>query len=336
MKKSQIFTLLLFFFVYSDIGGRSRQGMKIFSYKPEFFKKKAQMTEEQAFKFLSKYPLARNVNYAAVPWTVFYAVKESLQKKLSKIKLSANKSSKKKSKKKSTKKKLESGFTVCQHIKYREIIPILKKLGITLLFAPHAPEKQEFKDVLVVPFPIYPTNGVNPAEEKDILYSFIGFRSHLVRREIFSFPDQSDVVIKRREKWHFHLRHKSRIMQLRFSQQREEEKKEYQDVLARSRFSLCPRGTGPSTIRFWESLQAGAIPVLIADDMTLPKVKGINWDDCIIRIAEKDVSSIDKTIRAISLEKEEQMRQACLRAFTLSCAGKNFIQTIRTYFEEES
>ncbi len=335
MKKMLFFIFFLFFFICINFDCTSNQRMKMYTYKPELFKKKAKMTEEQAYKTLAKYPIEENLNYAAVPWTVFFQEKALLKKKLSKVKLSDKKSSKIKQTKKS-KKKLSDGFTVCQHIKYREIIETLRKLGINILFAPHAPKKQEFKDVTVVPFPIYPTNGVDPAAKKDILYSFIGFRSHPVREEIFSFPKRADVVIKRREKWHFHLRFKNRIIRLVVFEQKEQEKREYQDVLARSRFSLCPRGTGPSTIRFWESLQAGAIPVLLADAMALPKIKGINWDDCVIQIAEKDVSSIDKVIRSISPAKEEQLRKNCLHAFEVTCAGKNFIQTIRSYFGENS
>ena len=169
------------------------------------------------------------------------------------------------------------------------------------------------------------------------MYSFIGFRSHPVREKIFSLKPGPDVVIKKREKWHFFLRRfRRRIIRVRFSPKREEEKREYQDILARSRFSLCPRGTGPSTIRFWESLQAGAIPILLADAMALPNINGINWDDCIVRVPEKDVFSVDSIIRSISPEEERQMRENCLRAFTLSCAGKNFVQMIRDYFEKKT
>src|SRR5437763_1885888 len=81
------------------------------------------------------------------------------------------------------------------------------------------------------------------------------------------------------------------------------------------KYYLCPRGVGPNTIRFWESLQAGAIPVLISDNMALPK--GFNWDNCIIRIREKDILSINSILVSISPKKEEEMRENCLIAYEL-------------------
>ncbi|MGB8367490.1 MAG: exostosin family protein [Candidatus Babeliales bacterium] len=296
------------------IFGNSFEKMTMYTFEKELFTKIPNMTSEQrVYEILSIYPIEKDVNYFATSWGMLFR-----QKRLNQAKLP---------------KKLNGGFTVCQHIRYREIIPVLRELGINILFAPHAPQRQQYNDIIVLPFPLYPNNGINPAEKKDILYSFIGLESHPTRKKIFALPRRSDVIIKRRSAWHFYLRNEKAIL-LRWSERREQERKEYQNTLTRSRFSLCPRGTGPSTIRFWESLQAGAIPVLLADAMALPKIEGINWDDCIIRILEKNISSVDHIIRAISSEKEIAMRENCLRAFALSCASDNFVQTIRDYFEK--
>ena len=314
MKKYRIqISLFFWFIVYTNIITSVTEKMTMYAYEIEFFQKIANMTSEQrVYEILSAYPIEKNVNYLAVSWGILF-VRKNLQVKLSK--------------------KLNGGFTICQHIRYREIIPVLRRLGVTVLFAPHAPKKQQYKDITVLPFPLYPNNGIGPAKEKDILYSFIGLESHPVRKKIFSLSRRSDIVIKKRSCWHFYLRCKGRVIPLKWSPRREQEREEYQDILSRSRFSLCPRGTGPSTIRFWESLQAGAIPVLVADAMALPKIEGINWDDCIVRVSERNVSSVDRIIRAIPPEKEMQLRENCLRAFALSCAGENFVQAIRDYFE---
>ncbi len=306
------------FFVFSVIDTEavvSTNGiMKMLAYETALFQKMNDMTSEhKVHEILSAHPIEKNINYLAVPWGILFR-RKNLQ-----IKLPV---------------KLNGGFTICQHIRYREIIPVLRKLGVNVLFAPHAPKRQQYKDIKVLPFPLYPVNGIDPAQEKDILYSFIGLESHLVRRKIFSLPRRPDIIIKKRERWHFYLRFKGKVVRLRWSPRREEERKEYQDVLARSRFSLCPRGTGPSTIRFWESLQAGAIPVLSSDAMALPKIEGINWNDCIVQVAEKNLSSVDRIIRAISPEKEASMRKNCLRAYVLSCSGENFVRTMRDYFEQ--
>jgi hypothetical protein len=44
----------------------------------------------------------------------------------------------------------------------------------------------------------------------------------------------------------------------------------YGRELATSRFVLCPRGVASNTIRFFESLMFGRIPVLVSDDAKLP------------------------------------------------------------------
>ncbi len=313
MKKYRIqLSLLFLFIVYTNIIASAAEKMTMYTYEPKLFKN-FMTTEQQAYKFLCAKPIEKNVNYLAVSWGNLFRQK-NLQVRLSK--------------------KLNGGFTICQHIRYREIIPVLRRLGVKVLFAPHAPKRQQYKDIVVLPFPLYPNNGIGPAKEKDILYSFVGLESHPVRRKIFSLPGRPDIIIKKRGQWHFYLRSKGRIIRMRYSPRREEEREEFQDVLARSRFSLCPRGTGPSTIRFWESLQAGAIPVLLADAMALPTIEGINWNDCIIRVPERNVSSVDRIIRAISPEKEASMRENCLRAFAVSCSGENFVQAIRDYYEK--
>lgn len=310
--KINLFLLVLS--IYSNVGSIVAKNMNLYTYEIDFFKRAPDITSEQlVYEILSRYPIEKEVNYLATSWGMLFRLK-----KLKQVELPT---------------KLNGGFTVCQHIRYRDIIPVLRRLGINVLFAPHAPKKQQYQDITVLPFPIYPINGVDPATEKNVLYSFIGLESHPIRKKIFALPRRPDVIIKKRGYWHFYLRSEELVL-LRWSARREQEKREFQDVLARSRFSLCPRGTGPSTIRFWESLQAGAIPVLIADAMALPEIEGINWDDCIIRVPEQNASLVDSIIRAISPEKEETMRENCLRAFALSCAGDNFVQTIRDYFKK--
>lgn len=116
-----------------------------------------------------------------------------------------------------------------------------------------------------------------------ILFSFIGTATCPVRREIFERFGQSDHV-KARGSWHFSS---SPELQAR-------NKAEYVEVISRSRFALCPRGAGPSTLRIWEAMAAGVIPVIIADDLRLPL--GIDWNGCSIRIPEGDIGSIPKIL----------------------------------------
>ncbi len=64
-------------------------------------------------------------------------------------------------------------------------------------------------------------------------------------------------------------------------------KRQYVDGLLESKFVLCPRGIGVSSIRLFEAMEAQRVPVIYADDWVPPD--GPDWDACSIRIAEGDV-----------------------------------------------
>lgn len=67
-------------------------------------------------------------------------------------------------------------------------------------------------------------------------------------------------------------------------------KVDFAALMKSSKFIVCPRGNGVGSIRLFETLKAGRVPVIIADRYVLPS--GIDWDSCSIRIKETDVHSI--------------------------------------------
>jgi hypothetical protein len=218
--------------------------------------------------------------------------------------------------------KLNGGFTVCCHDLYEPLIPILKKIGVNVLFASGATKKKH-ENIEIVSIPYFTINGTYPANKKDILYSFIGAATHKVRKNLFQMKHDKQTIMIRRDI--FHLSQKDLEL-------RKKNAKEYKDILSRSRFALCPRGAGAGSFRLWESLQAGAIPILISDDYLLPP--GFNWPTCIIRIKEKDIAKIPELIARIPKDKEEYMRKQCLRAYSLY-SGKNFDRVIREYYKDK-
>lgn len=62
----------------------------------------------------------------------------------------------------------------------------------------------------------------------------------------------------------------------------------YWRLLSETQFSLCPRGDNCGSVRFYESLAAGCIPVLLADDVELPLQNILPWDDMLVRVPESD------------------------------------------------
>ena len=58
-------------------------------------------------------------------------------------------------------------------------------------------------------------------------------------------------------------------------------RRRFAETMFRSKFVLCPRGHGTSSIRLFETLAAGRVPVVISDDWVAPK--GPTWDACSVR-----------------------------------------------------
>ena len=37
-----------------------------------------------------------------------------------------------------------------------------------------------------------------------------------------------------------------------------------------SKYTLCPSGSGPNSIRLWEALAVGSLPIVLSDNLDLP------------------------------------------------------------------
>ena len=60
--------------------------------------------------------------------------------------------------------------------------------------------------------------------------------------------------------------------------------------LLSSTFVLCPRGAASASIRLYESMQAGCVPVIVSDKLVLPE--GPDWKRFSIRVPEKKIHLI--------------------------------------------
>jgi hypothetical protein len=221
------------------------------------------------------------------------------------------------------------GFTIIDFLSKNghgtEILDFLNEIGINVVFTPAATHQatdvtfgRSYKNISIEPFPYIAYNGTGPAVVKDIYFSFVGSETHLIRKKLFDTKELylPGTVIIRTPTFMF-----------------EPGQQEYKSILARSRYSLCPRGFLPHSIRFYESLQAGAIPVLISDDIRLPA--NYDWDKCCIRIKENEIAKIPDVLAQISEEKEQQMRMFCYEAFNIF-SGENILNQIKHYYNANS
>jgi hypothetical protein len=179
-------------------------------------------------------------------------------------------------------------ITFCQHIYALDLLPFFKKLGITDIYWSHKIKGQdEVEGIKLHPYPLYPVMHhrrkkpyKNKAlSERKYLYSFIGaYQPDLyltpVRKWIFDLPRRNDVIIIERSEWHFEQDvYRKQLQGITENQAHENMRKlyedEYIDVMEESVFCLCPSGSGPNSIRLWEALKFGCIPILLSDSLDL-------------------------------------------------------------------
>jgi hypothetical protein len=97
----------------------------------------------------------------------------------------------------------------------------------------------------------------------------------------------------------------------------------YNRLLSQSLFSLCPGGAGPNTIRLWESLGSGAIPVVLSDRYEFPSLERMGlgsdtWGKAVIYLPEAEITSLDEQIRDLSVETQQSLQAEGQRLFTAS------------------
>jgi hypothetical protein len=116
--------------------------------------------------------------------------------------------------------------------------------------------------------------------EPDLLFSLVASNSASCRPPLFSLRHPAAVV---EEVHRFTFFDPS-------SPDFEERRQQFRSILARSRFVLCPRGRGTSSIRLYEAMAAGKAPVIVADEWVPPH--GPDWDAFSIRWPEHRVDGL--------------------------------------------
>jgi len=236
--------------------------------------------------------------------------------------------------------------TVCQQIYWRCLTPQFRDLGITDLHLSHC-ERSIDQDRKACGFRIHSwpliapnienpdrTMGLTigkPTPERRYLASFIGahmehYRSD-VRVQLLEATKRdggSDLLFELGDEWHFNKivytdQVGSRPLQASDTEQYDARTRRYNEVLSDSVFSLCPEGAGPNTLRIWESLATGAIPVIIADDWIPPTVPGspASLTDCCIFVPSSEIDGIFTLLRGISRQRVAELQRRCIQAYPL-------------------
>jgi len=233
-------------------------------------------------------------------------------------------------------------FTVFQHYRFREHIDVLKRLRIQYLFTPHCAvgdEVYESRDgIKVLPFPLYPAQR-SPADQirdirtRPLLASFIGqynpknYLTDVRVRLIEAFSQHADCYVLQRTEWHYQA-----IVYRGAVDTNLEAEEVYKRTLCDSKFSLCPSGCGPNSIRIWESLQCGSIPVILADTMVMPPC-GRSWEDCCIVWKEGEVGSLYEHLKNFEEERLAAMSLAGMDVYAKYFSETTMNRGILDYFK---
>lgn len=218
-----------------------------------------------------------------------------------------------------------SKFTVCQHIRAPLLENVFEALGIKVVFWPHQTTSGPQGRTLYLPFPLFPAQTVSGVEpfnstihepittgRRELKASFIGaYNPHIylssVRQGLFDLEGKfPEVRIVKRAAWHFDRMVYQRQMKGRRSTYSERlaesaNREEYLDTMLRSEFTFCPTGSGPNSIRLFESISLGSIPVLMTSELGLPRASDRTaelWERACV-FCDDDPDAIDGVLSSI-------------------------------------
>jgi len=105
-------------------------------------------------------------------------------------------------------------------------------------------------------------------------------------------------------------------------------RQEYIDVIQNADLALAVKGDGNYSLRFFEILSLGRIPLFIDTDCALPLENVIDYDSFMLRIDYKDVTHIEEKIDAfwqnMTNEKYLEMQMAARTVFDCSLRAGRF------------
>ena len=169
---------------------------------------------------------------------------------------------------------------------------------------------------------------VKPPAEKALVGSFIGahMKHYLseVRLGLKCLSDKPGFLVQIKDLWHFNkvVYNFQAAGNFDFKDATvKDDAEEYNKTLSDSIFSLCPVGAGPNSLRLWESLAIGSIPVNLSDRMQYPSLEihapqiKVKWEDAIVFHPENQVEGLEARLRAYKPEQIASMQKAGMEIF---------------------
>lgn len=243
--------------------------------------------------------------------------------------------------------------TVCQHIRALDHLELFQRARITDLFWSHATQGlTQIGGIRIHPFPLYPvrcathppTQPLLPPAQRPLLYSFQGayapglYRTP-VRDWLLKLPARSDAQLQRRQEWHFEQAVYREQVQGGAADaarhaQLAQEADAYASTMQASCFALCPSGSGPNSIRLWEALGYGAIPVILSDQLQLPGSASL-WQAAALVLPETQsaVAALPKKLESLAADPQRLLAmqvagQSLWRRYGLDCFVGDIVELL--------
>jgi hypothetical protein len=146
-----------------------------------------------------------------------------------------------------------------------------------------------------------PEAKTKPMAERGLLFSFVGAAQNAKVREQLMLLRHArgkcvDTSAVATTVWHDPVRKTAFV-------------DEYANVLADTKFALCPRGRGASSMRLFEAMRVGCVPVVLADAWVPPS--GPSWAEFAVVVPEKDFLSLPRLLE--ELEPTAEAKSAVAR-----------------------
>lgn len=202
---------------------------------------------------------------------------------------------------------------------FTDFIPKINCLDQAIYIRPFLNPGEKSDNVILAPYEIKPMNSLRQSYPI-FQISFMGFVPRIFSRRIyfglknsFNHPIISNGAIVR--KLMIAKMKKSNLPNKIVGRQQfngwtrdnsvEKEKMyyEYEKIIKESRYILCPRGDGNQSLRFYETLSAGRVPVLIDSHIKLPLQEFIDYSKFTVTLKLKDsIKTWDKIINEFENE----------------------------------
>jgi hypothetical protein len=223
--------------------------------------------------------------------------------------------------------------TVCQHILWKKLLPFWSYLGIKNVYVSHLTTGiSTYNEVKLHPWHLIASNTENYSlskglvvkkpKNKKYLCSFLGSHNKWHKSDIRIklqkiIEPSSKCIYSLKDSWFLNkIVYDHQIRNKPYdSKELEIGSFNYNNVLSDSVFSLCPEGTGPNTIRLWESMSVGSIPVLFESGWVRPIIPDIEWEDISVTIKNDELENLVEILESISQDKIEDMSVNCINAY---------------------